>query len=75
MLALGQLARPFVKPSIRVPLAEQSPASLTELRELIESDDVRPAIDRTYPLAETPAAIDYMESEHARAKIVITVAA
>ncbi|MFF2085063.1 NAD(P)-dependent alcohol dehydrogenase [Nocardia sp. NPDC058176] len=74
LFARGQLARPFVKPSIRVPLAEQSAASLKELRELIESGDVRPAIDRTFPLAETPAAIDYMESEHARAKIVITVA-
>lgn len=75
LLALGQLARPFVKPSIRAPLAQQGPESLTELRELIESGQVRPAIDRTYPLAEMPAAISYMESEHARAKIVITVAA
>ncbi|MGV9408532.1 NAD(P)-dependent alcohol dehydrogenase [Nocardia sp. NPDC003693] len=74
LLALGQLARPFVKPSISVPQAEQTPSSLTELRELIEAGHVRPAIDRTYPLDETPAAIAYMESEHARAKIVITVA-
>ncbi|MFC6011925.1 NAD(P)-dependent alcohol dehydrogenase [Nocardia lasii] len=74
LFARGQLARPFVKPTIRVPLAQQSAAALTELRALIESGDVRPVIDRAYPLAETAAAIDYMESHHARAKIVITVA-
>ncbi|MGF0320034.1 NAD(P)-dependent alcohol dehydrogenase [Nocardia fluminea] len=74
LLARGQLARPFVKPAIRCPTAEQTPQSLTELRELIESGRLRPAIDRTYPLAETPAAIEYMETEHARAKIVITAA-
>ncbi|MEU4322984.1 NAD(P)-dependent alcohol dehydrogenase [Nocardia fluminea] len=74
LLARGQLARPFVKPAIRGPMAEQTPQSLTELRELIESGLLRPAIDRTYPLAETPAAIEYMETEHARAKIVITIA-
>ncbi|WP_405150705.1 NAD(P)-dependent alcohol dehydrogenase [Nocardia salmonicida] len=74
LLGRGQLARLFVKPAIRVPTAEQTSESLTELRELIESGLLRPAIDRTYPLAETPAAIEYMETEHARAKIVITVA-
>lgn len=74
LLARGQLARPFVKPAIRCPMAEQTPQSLTELRELIESGLLRPAIDRTYPLAETPSAIEYMETEHARAKIVITIA-
>ncbi|MFI6573744.1 NAD(P)-dependent alcohol dehydrogenase [Nocardia fluminea] len=74
LLARGQLARPFVKPAIRCPTAEQTPESLTELRDLIESGLLRPAIDRTYPLAETPAAIEYMETEHARAKIVITIA-
>ncbi|MFD3593346.1 NAD(P)-dependent alcohol dehydrogenase [Nocardia sp. NPDC058640] len=74
LLACGQLARPFVKPTIRVPTAHQGTETLTELRELIESGSVRPAIDRTYPLAETPAAIEYMETEHARAKIVIAIA-
>jgi NADPH:quinone reductase-like Zn-dependent oxidoreductase len=75
LLARGQLARPFVKPAIGVPRAEQTPQSLAELRELIESGRLRPAIDRTYPLAETPAAIEYLETEHARAKVVITICA
>ncbi|MFD6401376.1 NAD(P)-dependent alcohol dehydrogenase [Nocardia sp. NPDC060249] len=74
LLARGQLARPFVKPGIRAPLAEQTTQSLSELRALIESGALRPVIDRTYPLADTAAAIEYMETEHARAKIVISIA-
>jgi NADPH:quinone reductase-like Zn-dependent oxidoreductase len=48
-------------------------ANLATLRELIESGKVTPIIDRTYPLDKTPEAIRYMEVEHARAKIAISV--
>ena len=47
--------------------------NLLALRELIESGKVTPVIDRTYPLSETAEAIRYVEVEHARAKVVITV--
>ena len=43
------------------------------LRELIEAEKVTPAIDRTYPLSAAPEAIRYLESGHARGKVVITV--
>jgi NADPH:quinone reductase-like Zn-dependent oxidoreductase len=43
------------------------------LRELIESGRLTPVIDRTYPLSEVPAAIRYVETEHTRAKVVITM--
>ncbi|MDO0938617.1 NAD(P)-dependent alcohol dehydrogenase [Streptomyces sp. DG2A-72] len=46
---------------------------LTTLGELAESGKVVPVIDRTYPFAEIPEAIRYLEMEHARAKVVITV--
>ncbi|MBF9128362.1 NAD(P)-dependent alcohol dehydrogenase [Plantactinospora sp. S1510] len=46
---------------------------LAALRELVESEAVVPVIDQTYPLVEAPAAIRYLEVEHARAKVVITV--
>jgi NADPH:quinone reductase-like Zn-dependent oxidoreductase len=52
-----------------VPKAE----NLAVLRELVEDGQVKPVIDRTYPLSETAAAIRYVEVEHARAKVVITV--
>jgi NADPH:quinone reductase-like Zn-dependent oxidoreductase len=32
-----------------------------------------PVIDRTYKLSETPEALRYLETGHARGKVVITV--
>jgi NADPH:quinone reductase-like Zn-dependent oxidoreductase len=46
---------------------------LIVLKELIEAGKVTPAIDRTYPLSESPQAIRYMAEGHARGKVVITV--
>ncbi len=54
----------------------QTPAAkglLTALKELTEAGDVAPAIDRTYKLAEVPDAIRYLETEHAKAKVTVTV--
>jgi NADPH:quinone reductase-like Zn-dependent oxidoreductase len=50
-----------------------SAANLATLRELIEAGRVTPVIDRTYPLTEAAEAIRYLEVEHARAKVVITM--
>ena len=47
--------------------------NLAALRELVESGAVTPVIDRTYPLSDAPEAIRYLEVEHARAKVVITI--
>jgi NADPH:quinone reductase-like Zn-dependent oxidoreductase len=46
---------------------------LVALRELIEAGQVTPVIDRTYPLSDVHEAIRYLETDHARAKIVITI--
>ncbi|MPY92937.1 MAG: zinc-binding dehydrogenase [Acidimicrobiia bacterium] len=46
---------------------------LRALRDLIESGQITPAIDRTYPLGETAAAIQYVRDGHARGKVVITM--
>jgi NADPH:quinone reductase-like Zn-dependent oxidoreductase len=54
---------------LQVPLA----TPLAGLRALAEEGKVAPVIDRTYKLAEVPAAIRYLEDEHARAKVVITL--
>lgn len=53
--------------------ADPTREDLLTLKELIEAGKVTPVIDRTYPLAETPDAIRYLETMHARAKVVITV--
>jgi NADPH:quinone reductase-like Zn-dependent oxidoreductase len=46
---------------------------LAALGKLIEAGEVKPVIDRTYPLSQVPEAIRYLEAEHARAKVAISV--
>ncbi|CAG0986634.1 partial Narbonolide/10-deoxymethynolide synthase PikA2, modules 3 and 4, partial [Anaerolineae bacterium] len=47
---------------------------LTFVKELIEAGKIVPVIDRCYPLGETAEAIRYLETGHARGKVVITMA-
>ena len=42
-----------------------------ELKDLVEAEKLRPVIDRTHPLSETPEAFRYLKEEHARGKVVI----
>jgi NADPH:quinone reductase-like Zn-dependent oxidoreductase len=52
---------------------EERQQDLLTLKDLAESGQLKPVIDRTYPLAEAPAAIRYLEAGHARGKVVVTV--
>jgi NADPH:quinone reductase-like Zn-dependent oxidoreductase len=54
-------------------VAKVTRKDLVVLAELIESGELTPAIDRTYPLSETAAAMRYLEQGHSRGKVVITV--
>lgn len=74
LILRGQLVARFAWPQrIAMLPATPSPENLATLRELIESGKVSPVIDRTFPLSDTAEAIRYVETEHARAKVVITV--
>jgi NADPH:quinone reductase-like Zn-dependent oxidoreductase len=64
---------PFVGQKLGSFISSENAADLIVLTELIESGKVTPVIDRTYPLNETPAAIQYMVEGHARGKVVINV--
>jgi NADPH:quinone reductase-like Zn-dependent oxidoreductase len=63
----------FVKQRILALTAKPSRADLAELRELAESGELVPVIDRTYSLSDAAEAIRYLELEHARGKVVVTV--
>ena len=54
-------------------IANPNPADMTLLKELLETEKITSVIDRSYPLAELPDAIRYLEEGHARGKVVITV--
>jgi NADPH:quinone reductase-like Zn-dependent oxidoreductase len=64
---------PFVSQKLPMFRANPGHGDLDVLRELIESGRLTPAIDRSYPLSEVPAAIRYFVDEHARGKVAITV--
>ncbi|WP_433825896.1 NAD(P)-dependent alcohol dehydrogenase [Actinoplanes sp. CA-015351] len=67
------LASRFTNQRISVLTATTSQQDLTTLAEMAAAGTVKPVIDRAFPLTEAAAAIRYVESEHARAKVVITI--
>lgn len=72
---LGLMARsPFVpqlpKPNFSLPPKREAMALLTDL---LENGTITPAVDRTFPLREVPAAIRYLQEGRACGKVVITV--
>jgi NADPH:quinone reductase-like Zn-dependent oxidoreductase len=64
----------FVSQSLFMLIAKRRTEDLETLGRLIEEGQVKPVIDRRYPLSEVPEAIRYLETMHARGKVVIAVA-
>jgi NADPH:quinone reductase-like Zn-dependent oxidoreductase len=73
LMAKGKLLSFFIRQRLVVFIAKGSRENLDKLGELAESEKVAPVIDRTFALSEAAEAIRYLETEHARAKVVITV--
>jgi len=67
------LLSPLVSQKLGMLASTENSEDLRVLRDLIESEQITPAIDRAYPLSETPAAIQYLHEGHAQGKIVISV--
>jgi NADPH:quinone reductase-like Zn-dependent oxidoreductase len=63
----------FVGQNFVAILARASQADLITMHDLMKSGKVTPVIDRTYPLSEISEAIRYLETGHARGKLVITM--
>ncbi|MEV6633045.1 NAD(P)-dependent alcohol dehydrogenase [Actinoplanes sp. NPDC051470] len=72
LLVRAQIAARFVAHRIVLLQAPGGRAVLDTLRDWAEEGLIRPVVDRTYPLKDVPEAIRYLETEHARAKVVIT---
>ncbi len=71
-IAAGQLAR-FGSRRMSGMLTDPNREDLLTLTELIEAGKMAPVIDRTYPLARTADALRYLETKHARAKVLISM--
>lgn len=67
------LLSPFGAQRLRRFLSSPNQQDLVVLKDLVEAGKLRPVIDRTYRLAETAAALSYIEGGHARGKVVVTM--
>jgi NADPH:quinone reductase-like Zn-dependent oxidoreductase len=71
-LKVALLSR-FIDQKFVMLMAKLNKEDLTILSDLMRAGKVTPVIDKTYPLSQVPDAIRYLETGHARGKIVITV--
>lgn len=67
------LLSPFVGHKVGNFMAKENAEDLAALRDLVESGEVAPAVDRTFPLARTADALHHLAAGHARGTIVVTV--
>jgi NADPH:quinone reductase-like Zn-dependent oxidoreductase len=67
------LYAPFVDQELTFFMARMNGDDLELLAELIRDGKVTPAIDRLYPLQDVAAAVDYLGTGHASAKVVVTL--
>jgi NADPH:quinone reductase-like Zn-dependent oxidoreductase len=72
-LLRAPLLSPLVSQKLGTLTTSENAQDLMVLRELLETGKIAPAIDRTYPLSEVPAAIRHVQEGHARGKVVIAV--
>ncbi len=70
---LAMALSPFVGQRLGTFINSENAADLDVLRELIEAGAVTPAVDRTFPLDQAPAAVRYLREGRARGKVVVTV--
>jgi NADPH:quinone reductase-like Zn-dependent oxidoreductase len=66
------LLSPVVSQKLSMLASTENAADLQALRDLIETGQIGPKIDRTYPLGETGAAIAYVQAGRASGKVVVT---
>ena len=73
LMARGGLFGRLLGLRVQIPLAKPDAARLAELAAMAAAGELRPVIERTFPLADAAAAIRHLEVEHARGKVVVTV--
>jgi NADPH:quinone reductase-like Zn-dependent oxidoreductase len=73
LLIWAQLYSRFSALRLFVPQATPHTPVLKQLAGLIAAGKVTPVIDRRFDLEHAADAIDYLETEHARAKVVLTI--
>lgn len=63
----------FVKQRLAMLTTKERGSDLERLTTMLEAGTVKPSIDRTYPLAQVPAAMRHLVAGHVRGKVAITL--
>lgn len=64
---------PFIRQRLTMIVGTQNTPDLEYLAGLLEAGTITPVIDRTYPLAQVPDAMRYLDSGKVRGKVAITL--
>jgi NADPH:quinone reductase-like Zn-dependent oxidoreductase len=74
-LLIGAMAVARFQPfEVTVPQSLPDARTLAHIADLVVSGSLRPLIDRTFPLEDAAVAVRYVETEHPRGKVVLTIA-
>jgi NADPH:quinone reductase-like Zn-dependent oxidoreductase len=69
----ASVSSPFIGQTLRPFISAPNKRDLLALKQLVESSDITPVIDRTYTLDQVPDAMGYLGDRHTQGKTVITV--
>ena len=69
----GYVRSRFVSQKFIAYIAEFNQKDVRILGDLMQSGKMTPVIDRTYKLSETADALRYLETGHARGKVVVSL--
>ena len=72
MLLGGWMARGSDK-TLTTMLAIPTVEDLAIIKEMAESEKIKPTIDKQLPLAQAAEAVSYVESGQAKGKVVLTI--
>jgi NADPH:quinone reductase-like Zn-dependent oxidoreductase len=70
---IGLLVNPFIRQNLRSYVSMPNEADLQSLADQLAAGTLRAPLDRTFPLSDAGAAIEYMRDGKARGKVVLTV--
>jgi NADPH:quinone reductase-like Zn-dependent oxidoreductase len=73
LLIKGNLLSRFMRQRVYMMLAHISTSDLSFVADLITAGELKPVIDRTYPLEKAADALRDIEAGHARGKVIVVV--
>lgn len=73
LLTLGPLFAKLERKKLGILPHKPNSKDLAYLRDCFEAGELKPIIDKQFPLSEVPAALQYLGDGNARGKVVITI--